>query len=142
MNKLKRCGNCGSSEIKKIAGTGLALPWRDYPSVRLIEPFECLRCQHCNELLLNASQLRQLDNVVEQSITANIKYFIQKIVDREKCEQREIAIHIGLSPEYLSEIKSGRKIPSFQTFNFLKILALDENSFTVSSPDFADWKIA
>ena len=83
--------------------------------------------------MLNASQLRQLDTVVEQSITANIKYFIKKIVDREKCEQREIAIHIGLSPEYLSEIKSGRKIPSFQTFNFLKILALDENSFTVST---------
>lgn len=141
MNKPSRCGNCGSNDIKETR-TEMSLPWKDYPSVRLSEPFEWLKCHDCGEIILNASQSHQLDVMIEKSITKYIRYFIQHTIEREKCEQKEIASHIGVSPEYLSEIKSGRKIPSFQTFNFLKILALNERSFSVSAPDFSDWKIA
>lgn len=142
MSKPKRCGNCGSSKMVLPPSQGLTVRWKDYPAVRLIEKMDAWVCQDCGELSLKASQMAALDALTEKSITAHIRHFIQTIVERENCDQREIAAHLGVSPEYLSEIKSGRKIPSFQTFNFLKILALADDTFSISAPNFNDWKIA
>ncbi|MCB0408091.1 MAG: helix-turn-helix transcriptional regulator [Bdellovibrionales bacterium] len=108
----------------------------------ITEENSLITCKDCNEVVFSASQGKIIDQLVIKSINSQINLFIKMIIQREKCEQKEIAEHIGVSPEYLSEIKSGRKTPKFQTFNFLKTLALDGNSFKISSPNFKDWKTA
>jgi transcriptional regulator with XRE-family HTH domain len=53
-----------------------------------------------------------------------------------KCDQKEIAKRVGVTPEYLSEVKNGRAVPSFQFFNFLKTIALNgKRTFEIASPD-------
>lgn len=137
MKMPKRCGNCGSEKLSKIDPVDtIALPWRDYPMVTLTEPIEGFKCTDCGELVLNASQAKGIDEKIVSSITHHIQAFLETIIQREHCEQRQIASHLGVSPEYLSEIKSGRKIPKFQTFNFLKTLAMNPSSFQVSAPDY------
>ena len=137
----KRCGNCGSENLEKLtAADAVALPWRDYPSVRLTAPIEGFKCTVCDELILSAAQAKDLDNKIADSVVHQVQTFITAITQREGCEQRQIAVHLGVSPEYLSEIKSGRKIPKFQTFNFLKTLAMDAMSFTVSDPAYQTGK--
>ena len=139
----KRCGNCGSEHLVELgAKDQLTLPWRDYPSVVLVKPIDGFRCTDCGEFILNASQAKALDTKVTDAIIEQVQSFIAAIIKRESCEQKQIASHIGVSPEYLSEIKSGRKIPKFQTFNFLKTLALDANSYKVSSPTYQSDKHA
>jgi hypothetical protein len=136
MAQPKRCGNCGSKHIQKIDKSGLTLPWKDYPAVLISQPVNGFKCENCGELILNATQGKDLDAKIEASIVEAVQSYLALILQREKCEQKDIAAHLGVSPEYLSEIKSGRKLPKFQTFNFLKTLAHDANSFKVSDPTY------
>jgi len=140
MAKSRRCGNCGSTNLGSSQEGNLFLSWRDYPSVLITEENSLMVCKDCGEVIFTASQGKMIDDLIERSINSQINLFLKMIMGRERCEQKLIAEHLGVSPEYLSEIKSGRKTPKFQTFNFLKTLALDENSFKVSSPHFKGWK--
>lgn len=135
--KPKRCGNCGSNNIKKDVLTGFILPWKDYPAVQLLEDEpHFFRCQKCGEPMLSAKETKAFDELTKSSINQQINLFIDKITKREHCNQGELAQHLGVTQEYLSEIKSGRKTPSFQTFNFLKTLAVNEDSYDISDPKF------
>ena len=135
--KPKRCGNCGSNNVKKSSLTGLVVPWKDYPAAYLIDHSDnFLRCQKCGESMLSANDMKAFDALIKESINQQVNLFIDKVLEREKCNQGELAQHLGVTQEYLSEIKSGRKTPSFQTFNFLKTLAIDEASFGISDPKF------
>ena len=49
--------------------------------------------------------------------------------------QIDLAAILGITPEHLSAIKGGGRIPSFQTFNFLKTLALDESAYKIANPE-------
>lgn len=142
MAKNRRCGNCGSTNLVSSKENTLSLPWKDYPSVLITEENSLMTCKDCNEVVFSASQGKLIDELVLKSINSQINLFIKMIIHREKCEQKEIAEHIGVSPEYLSEIKSGRKTPKFQTFNFLKTIAYDEKSFKISSPSFKTFRTA
>lgn len=143
MRAPKLCGHCGSEKFRKLkASDTLSLPWKDYPVVTLTTFPEGFKCSQCGELDLNAAQAGELDRHIMASIVGQVQSFIAFIMQREKCEQRQIAMHLGVSPEYLSEIKSGRKLPKFQTYNFLKTLAMDPESFKVSSPTYRSGKRA
>jgi hypothetical protein len=132
--RAKRCGACGSKDIKESQVKDRTFPYRDYPSVLLTEPAQLLQCQNCGELILSVADIKKLDTLLETSIVNQINRFIETIVTRENCKQSDVAVHLGVSPEYLSEIKSGRKLPKFQTFNFLKTLAIEPGSFAASDP--------
>ena len=134
---MKRCAECGSSSLKMVDVKGRAFPWRDYPAIHLFVDYEAVECQSCHELLFRGSDLKAFDEAIAASITLQVKVFTQIIVDREKCEQSDLARnHLGVSPEYLSEIKSGRKLPKFQLFNFLKTLAVDPDSYKKSDASY------
>ena len=113
------------------------MPWKDYPAVYLLDDkAHFLRCQKCGELIFSANQSKALDELTKKSINQQVILFIDKIIGREKCNQGELSQHLGVTQEYLSEIKSGRKTPSFQNFNFLQTLAINETSYDVSDPKF------
>lgn len=134
--KIKRCGNCGSKEVQLKNQKGRPFPWKDYPAVFLSKRMEFLECDLCHELILSERDTEVLDKALRESISEQTKAFIEIILEREECTQTELANHLGISKEYLSEIKSGRTQAGFQTFNFLKTLALESRSFPVSDPHF------
>jgi DNA-binding transcriptional regulator YiaG len=135
--KKKRCGECGSKEVSLIDQKGKPFPWKDYPAVFLAGDLKVLECELCHNLILSGSDVKKLSTVLVQSVSKNTMTFIETVLMREKCTQVELATRLGVTPEYLSEIKSGRKQPSFQTYNFLKTLASDPKSFAVSDPNYA-----
>jgi len=130
----KRCGNCGSTKLKKKNQKTKIFSWKDYPSVILTEDFILTECDDCRELIVCANEMREFDDVLMLSISNQVKEFVEVILKRENCTQAEIASHLGITEEYLCEIKQGRKIPKFQTFNFLKTLAAHHQSFVHSAP--------
>lgn len=133
---MKRCGECGSTDIQKAEVKGAAFPWRDFAAVYVSQPHSFLRCQNCGNFIFKAGETKELDRLLEDSLVSQVKFFIETIVKRESCDQKELAQHIGVTPEYLSELKGGR-VPKFQTFNFLKTLAMSSRKvFEVSSPDY------
>ena len=106
MTKPKRCGNCGSSKLVQSTKLDtLNMPWKDYPSVLLESPFNHWSCGDCDEVLLNASQTKELDQAISRSIQMQVQYFISNITKRENCDQKELAKHLGVTPESLSRIR-------------------------------------
>ena len=135
--KTKRCGECGSKEVSVKNQWGKPFPWRDYPAVFLTRDLRVLECDLCHNLILSGTDVTKLTEAMVQSVSENTVAFIETVLSRENCTQVELATRLGVTPEYLSEIKSRRKQPGFQTYNFLKTLASDPRSFTVSDPNYS-----
>jgi len=134
--KNKRCGNCGSFEITKNKVEG-PFRWKDYPLVYLTSPISLLQCNACGETMRLPGDSEKIDHAVEESLRHYTQFFIAKILERENCKQIELAARLGVSPEYLSSLKAGNRTPSFQTFNFLRTLAMNEGAFQVAAPENA-----
>jgi hypothetical protein len=110
-------------------------PWKDYPSVRFVEPVSLLVCSSCGEIGMRPADSDRIDQAVQESIRKYINVFINAILVREECSQVELAGHLGVTPEYLSYMKAGTKIPSFQTFNFLKVMAFSHQTYMAAEPE-------
>ena len=133
--KARQCGNCGNKtmELQSVKGP---FPWKDFSAVSLLAPIELLKCSKCGELGYRPKDAETIDRAVEATIRALTGMFIESIISREKCSQLVLAERVGITPEYLSGIKTGTRTPGFQTFNILKILAEDPSAFQVSDPLF------
>lgn len=144
MSKL--CGECGKREMiyKNINGRS-DFSWKDYPNIKIVVDLDLLVCSNCGNIGLISGDSEKLDNAIECSIKQQCNNLITFITTKNKCEQKELANHIGISPEHLSQIKTGRMIPSFTTFNFLKTIAMSDKGFKISSPQLEiklDYKVA
>lgn len=138
-----RCGECGSQNVKRSSVVGKSFRWRDFSSVTLSQPLELLVCQECSNYIIKSGEAEKVDAAIEASIFEQSRIAISKIKEAHGCEQKDIAAHLGVTPEHLSEVKSGRKIPSFQLFNFLKILAMDKAAYPLAAPEVhIDFKAA
>ncbi|MGK5084297.1 helix-turn-helix transcriptional regulator [Bdellovibrionota bacterium FG-1] len=140
--KNKRCGECGSRDLHLKNQKGKPFPWKDYPAVFLNKDHKVLECAQCENTVESGADVAALSKAIQETVIEQTQAFIETILTREGCKQTELAAHLGVSPEHLSEIKSGRKQPSFQTYNFLKTLAFENRSFKVSDPQYNTLKIA
>lgn len=137
---MRRCGDCGSREIKKVSASGMSFPWKDFPSISITNSdLKLLKCAICGNVMQLASDSEAIDGAIVQSIIQQTRGFIDRVILKEECTQVELARnHLGITPEHLSVIKSGKQIPSFQLFTLLKILALTPNGYKVSSPEYRE----
>ena len=133
MSKKYRCGNCGSFDVVSQETTG-PFPWRDYPATYLVKPINLLTCKKCGENILRYADVDKLDEAIEQSLTQLTQTLISAILQREGCTQEVLASRLGITPQHLSNLKGGAKIPGFQTFNFLKTFYLDKTAFDKADP--------
>jgi len=129
-----RCGECGSKKLKLQSVIGRSFVWKDFSAAKVSQPLNLIVCQDCQNIIQKAGEGKLIDEAIVKSISEQIRVAISNIKSQHKCEQKEIALRLGVTPEYLSEVKSGRAIPSFQFFNFLKTMAVDEKAFTAASP--------
>lgn len=134
MSKKYRCGNCGSLEVVSVENKG-PFPWKDYPAVYLVKSISLLTCKKCGENILRHADVDKLDQAIEQSLAQLTQMLIAGILQREGCTQEELASRLGVTPQHLSHLKGGAKIPGFQTFNFLKTFYLDKMAFDKADPE-------
>lgn len=138
-----RCGECGSKNLKRQSVVGKPFRWKDYSSVTLSQELELLTCQECGNFIIKAGEGKLIDAAIEASIFHQVRMAIESVKAAHGCDQKDIAVRLGISPEYLSEIKNGRQIPSFQLFNFLKTMAVDKSAFSAAAPEIhIDFKVA
>ena len=119
--------------------------YKDFPSVKLETDLELLVCDNCGNIGVMANETQKVDEALIFSIKKQSKHLIETILAKYGCEQKQLASHIGITPEHLSQIKNGKMVPSYQTFNFLKTIAMEKKAFEISSPDISfknDFKIA
>ncbi len=133
--KARQCGNCGKNTmtLQKVHGP---FSWKDFMSVVLLEPIDLLQCSNCGEIGYRPKDTETIDRSIEATIRALSGKLVETIIEREECSQTILAQRIGITPEYLSGIKSRTRTPGFQTFNMLKILAEEPSAFEISDPTF------
>ena len=105
--------------------------------VYLSTPLLLAQCDACGEIMQGPGDSEKIDQAVEESLRGYTRRLIAKILERENCKQTELAARLGISPEYLSLLKTESKTPSFQTFNFLRTLAVNEGAFQIADPEIA-----
>lgn len=137
---MKQCGNCGKKTMVRTPVQG-PFPWKDFPAMFAHEPIELFKCSNCGEVGYRPGDTPKIDRAVETTIRGLTIGFIHTIIVREKCSQIVLAERIGVTPEYISQLKSGSRTPSFQAFNMLKILSEFALAFPVSDPVFELEKI-
>lgn len=93
-----------------------------------------LTCKKCGEHILRHTDIDRLDAAIKESLTELTETLITEILQRECCTQEELASRLGITPQHLSNLKGGAKIPGFQTFNFLKTFYLDKSAFEKADP--------
>lgn len=142
----KLCGQCGKREmVYKNAKGSTDFAYKDFPSVKMEADLELLICDNCGNIGIMANETQKVDEALVFSIKKQAKQLIETILAVYGCEQKQLAAHVGITPEHLSQIKNGKMLPSFQTFNFLKTIAMERKAFETSAPDIAfknDYKVA
>ena len=82
----------------------------------------------------NATDARTIDNAAESTLQEVTERLVEKVLTEHHCTQSELAARLGITETHLSHLKNGTKIIGFQTFNFLKTLALGGDAFEKASP--------
>jgi transcriptional regulator with XRE-family HTH domain len=87
--------------------------------------------------MMSTSHIQALDESLAQTISIAVKEQIDSLLRRESIQQKDLASRLGMTPEYISEIKSGRKVPSYQVFLLLQSYCLSHEAFENSNPEIA-----
>jgi len=80
------------------------------------------------------SDASKIDTAAAETLQKVTAHLIEKILLEKQCTQAELALRLGVTETHLSHLKNGTKIIGFQTFNFLKTLALVSDAFEKASP--------
>jgi|GEM_PF-4897679 len=114
-----RCGECGNRKFKLINIKGTFHPWKDYSRVELLNDQEVLACDVCGNQIFDSAALEALDLNIVESIKMKVSSAIRYFTERLKISQEDLAEALGVTPEYLSTVKTGKKRLSFTAFNLL-----------------------
>lgn len=116
---MKRCGECGSQNLKLKNIKGTVHPWRDFLNVELLCDQNAFVCEECGNTPMTSKDITHLEKNIRSSLVLKIKKFINKLVEAG-FNQGEISAALGTTPEYLSMVKNGKKALSYTTFNMLQ----------------------
>lgn len=135
MSKL--CANCGQRSMEYVESKGKTFEWKDYINVKLEDSLHLLTCNKCGHIGLMDNEIEKLNLLLRDNIKRQFNKMLVYSIEKYNCEQQTIAQRIGVTPEHLSQLKTGKMVPSFQTFNFLKILAIDKNAYIAANPEIS-----
>lgn len=125
-----RCGMCGNANIKRENIKGTSHPWRDHLAVALENDQEVLVCQNCKNQILSSKDVLELDKNIRSSLGKKVNQAIETLTKTYGLSQQDLADALGITPEYISMVKNGRKVFSFTVFNLLQSYA--ENPYLVT----------
>jgi DNA-binding transcriptional regulator YiaG len=131
MTMKLRCGECGERKFHRQNVRGkFSTPWRDFPRAYLTKDLSILVCAQCNNYAIAGDDAERMDLAMNASVCDQASQFIEVIKAKANITGIKLASLIGITPEYLSMISNGKRTPSFQVWNLLKIIATDPVKLT------------
>jgi len=130
--RVRRCGNCGKEAMTRKPVS--LIHWKDFRSLELLKPLDLYQCESCGEVGMSATEAVTIDRAAESTLKQVTSHLIDKILSQRHCSQTELANRLGITDTHLSHLKNGTKIIGFQTFNFLKTIALGKDAFEKANP--------
>jgi len=131
MTTKLRCGECGERKFKRQNVKGkFSAPWRDFPCAYLTKNLDLLICGNCDNYAIIDDDADKMDVAMDASVRDQTSQFIDVIKSKADISSIKLASIIGITPEYLSMIYNAKRTPSFQVWNFLKLVATDPVKLT------------
>jgi hypothetical protein len=142
MMKLKRCGACGSQNVSLQNVKGRTFAFKSFPRIKLLDNVMMNVCSECSNIIVGKGDSENLDSGLEKSVMLLSQKYVGKILEKMEWTQNEMAHNIGFTPVYLSELRNGKRIPEFKTFNYFKILSECPNAIEKILEDDAEVMVA
>jgi len=122
----RRCGNCAERRLalKNVRGE-FKSPWRDFPVAFVTVDLSLWTCANCGNSVMIGGDAEKIDAAYELSVRDQAAQFIDVIRSKTGIGSGQLAELIGVSPQHLSSVHSGKQRPSFSLWNFLKMIATD-----------------
>lgn len=119
------CATCGVGKITPKAGRGRYLPYRTLPAVELPESLALPSCQHCGELWLDARATQALEDALQARYSQALATWAVNAVEllTDRLPARELETLLGLSPGYVSKVRSGKARPNPALVMLLMLLS-------------------
>jgi DNA-binding transcriptional regulator YiaG len=131
MTTKLRCGECGERRFERQNVKGqFSTPWRDFPHAYLTKDLRLLVCGNCANYAIDDDDADQIDLAMDASVRDQTSQFIDVIKSKANITAMKLASLVGITPEYLSMIYNGKRTPSFQVWNLLKLVATDPVKLT------------
>lgn len=108
--KSKKCPACERGQL--VARPTLeAMPFRHAPSVVPAWPVNVPTCTSCGERFIDAKTAKAWDEALDEGLAVKQRRLLSEALDRliDVRLQREWEKRLGLSPGYLSRLKSGKE---------------------------------
>lgn len=120
---MKRCGVCGSKSIALKNAKGRQFQFEDHLQLPLAFDYFVNTCNHCGNQVLSNKNVWELNELLKQSVSEAASEAISHLTEQGKLRQTDIALAIGQTPQYISNLKNKIKAPSFATLSLLRIYA-------------------
>lgn len=137
----RTCYFCGEGTIAVRNVRGHELPYKDARAVRIEQDVEVPTCDICGEMLPDEAATGKLEKALSVSYASMRRRQLLEEIDRILAEldisQTELERILGVSPGYVSKIKTGRRTPEPVLFRFLHLLNSDPRAAVRSLAEVA-----
>lgn len=119
---MRTCSVCETKAVVETSLEGCFLPWQNYNRVKVRKPVQGFKCSNCGTVSFSSKQVDAIDQALEESVKMEAKQganFVLKSTDKT---QTQLAMVLGITPEYFSNVKNGNKLPGPVLFNLLRII--------------------
>lgn len=108
--KNKRCALCEKGTVTPVA-TQTPMPHAHVTALKPAWPVNVPTCDHCHEQFINTATARALDAALEAALQALQARLVSQAIERLGTvrTQRQWEKRLGLSPGYLSRLKTGKE---------------------------------
>lgn len=123
--KKRKCVECASGYYTRIARPGRTAPYRNIAALEIPAELPLFECSECGSRLLDESDIRALDAVLEERYRALVYEHVINALDSisQHTSQRDIERLIGASQGYLSKLRAQDRSPSPELASLLLLLA-------------------
>lgn len=118
------CPECGPGSIEPRNARGKRFRYRQVHDLELQEDVLLPTCTHCAAEWMDAASTRSLDEALERAYRAELQRKAEGAIERLRplIRQGDLERLLGLSPGWLSKVKSGRDV-SASLVSLLMLLA-------------------
>lgn len=123
----RRCLECGKGNLRPQQRAGRTDRYRTVPNLPVPADLEILTCDNCGEEWIDESTAEKIDGALAAEYRAFLREKAPALIASatQHTSQRRIETALGLSPGYLSKVRTGARAPSPVLVATLALVAQD-----------------
>ena len=127
--KPRRCRACGEGMVRPLAKAGRRMPFKNMAALPVPASLAVPTCDYCGNEWIDPKTAKAIDEALQgayaDELHKRLEAALDAILAAADVSQRRIEQVLGLSPGYLSRVRSRRGDASAQLVSALALIAED-----------------